>query len=328
MEKYISHVADRDLTLQLFEQLPPGDTRTKMTRDLAVEFCHTFNTKVGIPVAVKTSDQSEKVSEMVQNHLHPLLLSLYTPEGMPCGTIETRYDGEFYVVHKSPLITKEKASGRCDKHGRDSKTVKGLINAIKRNKHEQPTTKILLSTFTGGIKYALTNMDGSRTVNVSFSHPSTVTELVKYYLGETNHASTHDAAIREEYKKFLDAAEANQKIRDTKRRFMDGCKTVAVLRYPSSYYKPVYFVADAEWTVKDAEAPPSFTNMSFVNSLNDDERVAADAMMIRTYMQGQSPTNDNEFCLPTIDRYLPDIDVSTGFNRTDCLWVLIPKNGE
>jgi hypothetical protein len=60
-----------------------------------------------------------------------------------------------------------------------------------------------------------------------------------------------------------------------------------------------------------------------------DTEIAADAAIIRTYMQGHRFYEaGNELGLPKNDRYYDEIGVATGYATDTMLWVLMPEQGE
>lgn len=311
MENLISHIADRDRTMKFFES---DNARVLLLRNLVREFCYTFNTRVGF-LASKDSDGSEAL------YRNQPTIPVYTIEGMPCGTLRVKFDheGDFYAFNSS-MVCKEKASARSDKYTRDSTTVKGLINAIKRNK-EIPSLEGCMTRYKYGIGDALrATSRGIDRPNINLSSEAML-ELVKMYLGETTYVMPHDDSIRKAYSDYLEKAATNSEMEKNFNRFKEGCKGIGVL---STDEKPIYLVSDITW-VGDT---PNVTNITIHKSLSENERVAGDAMMIRTFMQGNNGTSDNELGVRTSDRYYADIDVATGYNNHECVWVLIPNRGE
>lgn len=314
MENLISHIADRDRTMKYFES---HNERVQLLRVLVREFCYAFNTKVGFLTSKesKESDTSEALFRAQP------FIPVYTTEGMPCGTLKVKYDhdGDFFLFN-SNVVNKEKASSRSDRNTRDSTTIKGLINAIKRNK-EIPSIQSCLTRHNYGIGDALrATSRGIARPNIGLSFEATL-ELTKMYLGETAYVVAHDAAIREAYSNYiseLTQINEREKIFD---RFKEGCKGIGIL---GTYEKPLYIVGDITWVGET----PLVANVTIHKSLSENEHVAGDAMMIRTYMQGNNGTTDNELGVKTADRYYSDIDVATGYSNYDCVWVLIPKRGE
>lgn len=311
MENFISHIADRDRTMKFFES---DNARMPLLRNLVREFCYTFNVKMGF-LASKDSDAPEFLY-----HGSPYI-PVYTAEGMPCGTLRVKndHDGDFYLFTSS-VISKEKASSRSDRNTRDSTTIKGLINAIKRNK-EIPTLEHCLSRYRYGIGDALRSTSrGSDRPSISLSTESVV-ELIKMYTGETTHVTVHDDAIRKAYSDYIAQLAKNSEMEKTFNRFREGCKAIGIINTDE---KPIYVVGDICWVEDNVR----FIDVTVHKSLSENERVAGDAAMIRTYMQGNNGTTDNELGVRTTDRYYADIDIATGYSNHECVWVLIPNRGE
>jgi len=312
MENLISHLADLDRTMKFFEI---NNARVTSLRTLSREFCYTFNTKVGFLTHKGGTDKSDALFRAQP------FIPVYTAEGVPCGTLKVKsdHDGEFFVFN-SIVVKKEKASSRSDRHTRDSKTIKGLINTIKRN-NEIPSIQNCMTQHSHGI------VDALRATSYGIACPSiklsteAVVELIKVYLGETSYVISHDADIREAHSNYISQLTARGEREKTFDRFKEGCKGIAVL---STDEKPIYIVGDITW-VGDT---PNVTNITVHKSLSENEHVAGDAMMIRTYMQGNNGTTDNELGVKTYDSYYSDIDISTGYGNANCVWVLIPRRGE
>lgn len=316
MENLISTSADHQATLGY---LTIESERHDKFRLFVREFCHTFKTKIGQPELVDPSRR--EVLDLMERNPR---ISLYTPEGLPCGLLSMdREGGDDYYRFSSPTVKKEKASARSDKSTRDSSTVKGLISVVKRNS-EAPTTASVLDTIQGGIVDALNSIRYRHRTPKIDVEPEIVLELVKQYIGETSNILALDTDVRNAYTNYMTRLAESNEAMSGYERFMNGFKAIAVYQKDSAH-KPLYIISD----VSCVDDKRIHSNMSVVRSLSQDERVAADAMMIRTYMQGMPnySSTDNELNVRHVDRYFEDIDVAVGYSRHDCLWVLIPNRG-
>jgi hypothetical protein len=315
MENLISHMADKEYTLKFFEDTSDA---VEHLRRLTLEFCHTFNTRCGFAAHINPNGEVGR--------LFGRTLRVFTPEGVPCGSLKVVHgeDG-YYYIYSGPQVRKEKASARTDKFSRDSNKISGLINAIKRN-NETPTANQTInnSPIKEGARYALGVMDHSRSLYIDLKHDA-VAELVKAFLGQSNAAEGYRADIEEAYSKHQTASQEINESKLNLRRFMEGgFKVVAIHKFDSDV-RPMYVVADG--TAEDVSTSGiHITNARGVLDFSDDPDLQATAMMSRTYLQGTGRFDDsNLFGLPMGDVYHGDIDISTGYSRAEWLTVLIPK---
>lgn len=314
MEKIISHVADKEETIRL---LSVDTTKNKALKQLALEFCHAFDVRVGLPRLLTEPFQHSA-------HIEPWV---FTPEGVPCGRISVSGNGsDMYYKYTSPVIQKEKASARSDKNSRDSSKISGLITAIKRNdEHPDAKSAMRCASATDAVRYALSSINDERRFRMDVPTEA-VTELVKAFLSQPNSVEGYRSQIEEAHALYVASAESYNDKRLAQRRFLEGGFKVVFINELLSTAKSVIILADGTATSPDNNHI-SLTNFRGVSDLSDMPDLQAVAMMTRAYLQGKgnSVSNNNPFGVNRVDIYYDEIDIASGYARGDMLALLIPN---
>lgn len=307
IERIVCPIGERDLTMRSLE----STTRFGVElRRFALEFCHAFGVRVGVLPLINKPDASSVRTR----------LTVFTPKNVPCGEIAICEDsaGIFYA-YKGGAVSKEKASGRAPKDTRESSKIQSLITAIKRN-NEGPREEIFISSNTHGIACAMNAITyGSNVPRVDIGR-DIVDELVKHFLGQPSAVAGFRGDIEEAYQAYRAKIEANSETLATAKRFAEGYRAIGILR-PDYNHESVYVVADGA-TVGDT---CKITIDKVVENFSDDPELAAAAMMVRTYIEPKRGKQPNLFGIGHGDHYYSEIDIATGYVRSDCLWVLLPK---
>ena len=130
---------------------------------------------------------------------------------------------------------------------------------------------------------------------------------------------TYRKDVEAAYAGYLDRLAKFDEAKQSLKRF-DNSTAIGIV--PDGNNNWFYIIADAS----DSPSVDALTNWKRYNTLYNSP-LAADAAMIRTYMEGRMKTGENELKLPFEDKFYPDIDISVGYSSTQHgLWVLIPKN--
>ena len=317
MEKIISHMADKELTMRCLDMSTQEGVSRKQ---FALEFCHAFGVKVGIPPSDSPSEPSVFRA-----------LKVFTPEGLPVGDIALgQQNGDLYYKYSASHIRKEKASARSDKSSRDSNKIAGLLAAIKRNNEEPTANRVATHPhLRDAVRFALSSIKSGPSVDMRLgSH--IVSEFIKSFMNVPNVLESYRTEIVQTFDEYKQRMGAKDERLANFNRYLEGGFKVVFVHNPSSSHhlvaKALHVIADG--TATDDESDKiSLSNLRGVNDFSDDPNLDAVAMMARTYMDGKnlSSRGDNLFHIFHGDTYHEDIDIATGYANHDWLAVLIPK---
>jgi hypothetical protein len=261
----------------------------------------------------------------------PHALYFYTPRGLYAGSLQycqdyTKSDHEyFFMYHNRHVIRKEKASSRSDKFGRDSHKVTGIIAALKKNK-EIPDDKTTIRNLSSGLSWAFRTGVERNVKSASITLESRhVVALLKAFIESNKYDAEADREVLvEKYNEYLDTLRKNEEHMKDGQRFKEGT-FVGMIPDAVVENRKIYVVGEASY---DTTGKVVFGEWRRYKSLADSP-IAHIAMMIRESRRGMDEFNeDNELGLRLGDRYIEDLDISTGWATTaDGLWVVIPKHG-
>lgn len=266
------------------------------------------------------------ITQMLKPYVH-----FVTPDGIACGAAsvikEGKKEGEDVYRYRVtlPTIRKQKASANSDRDTRDSVSIATLIRSIKVNK-EEPTSHKLLETLQDGMKYTM-----SAVANASRGKPRLVYDsdsavaVTRFVLGlDSSLPNMYISEIQDKFDKFQSEMQSFEAANADYARYMRGVTLVCV---HNSDTKPHYLVADATFD-KDKNRFELQGGLKRYKSLADSP-IAATAVMIKTFMQGQPQFEpNNDLGVIRNDRFYQDIDIATGYADRDRLWVAIPKHGQ
>lgn len=256
---------------------------------------------------------------------------LVTPDGFDCGTAsvikEGNRDGEDVYRYRVtlPTIKKQKASANSDRDTRDSVSIATLIRSIKTNK-EEPTSERLLATLQDGMKYTMRAVANAGRGKPHLTYGSdTAVAVTRFVLGlDSDLPNMYISEIQNMFDKFQSDMQLFEAANNDYARYARGVTLVGI---SYSGNKPHYLVADATFNTQKSHFELQ-GGMKRYNSLADSP-LAATAVMIKTYMQGQPHyEKNNDLGLIWNDKFYQEIDIATGYCNRDHLWVAIPKNGQ
>lgn len=276
-------------------------------RNLAVEFCSTFK---NVRVIASGSSATQ--------------LYLVMDNGLPAGLLSVNRDpdGDYYCYSSSIFVNKQKATGRANKDTRDSKTITGLIKAVTKNR-EWPQYPQLYKSYERGLKYAFNATLPSSDARVDVNSDVLNALLINYV--EKSGVGIHSDTIEAKYDELM--RKRRERIEGDKiyKRFVSGCKLIGIssVNGQSSYYVGN---VSAKLNVKgDNLEEINLIHLQRYNYLSECDEVAADMAIIKTYMQAKHPNeNWNSFHIPFSDKFYPEMDIATGYENREMLWVLIP----
>lgn len=261
----------------------------------------------------------------------PNALYFYTPRGLYAGRLQycrdyTESDNEyFFMYHNRHVIRKEKASSRSDKYARDSNKVTGIIAALKKNK-EIPDDKTTIKSLSSGLSWAFRSgvERNVRAASITLESHHVIALLKAFIEGNKYGAEADREVLVEKYNEYLDTLRKNEEHMKDGQRFKEGT-FIGMIPDAVADNRMIYLVGEASY---DTTRNAVFGEWRRYKSLADSP-VAHIAMMIRESQRGTDSFNeDNELGLRLGDKYMEDLDISTGWSSTaDGLWVVIPKHG-
>lgn len=282
----------------------------------ASEMCHAFGLRVDAsPTHPTTIPQ----------------IKFVTPGGFYAGVLEIKrqYGGPNsgeYFYYSNPLVSKERASSRSDKCARDAKKITGIINAVRKN-NEEPTVEALARVWHLSMRYAFISINETRdSQNPRFDlSGEAILALLKMFIDNDKvTVEGHRQKLEGEYDKYYKKLATVKDRKAAFDRFCLGATAVGVVPDVVRGEGRIYVLADAAFDEKTGTVKS--TNHRRYDSLADSP-IAADAAMIRTYMQSHPHgTDDNELGITARDEYYEDLDVSIGYlSGNSGTWLLIPK---
>jgi hypothetical protein len=283
-------------------------------RKLALEFCSTYKTFIDCD-----SNSSNRVKVMFEN-------------GLDAGHIGIGWHGservKYYYYQSSVFVKKERVSVRADKSTRDSSSITGLMRAIAKNK-EQPDMQMLLRSFSKGIKFALNTVKQGVTEGIAVNDKLTEDMLVRCVEGTINE-SEFLLEIKSLYHLLMNRREDAKSRQQDFLRFARGCRAVGIKCLSETNKQCIYYVGSVNATTDPSDRHiDSMTVHSFqrYNDISACEAVAADLAIVKPYMTSLAfrGSINNPIGIPYDDRYYPDVDIATGYEDRNMLWVLIPN---
>lgn len=234
--------------------------------------------------------------------------------------------GDWVFRYKGPCVSKDK--GR-DKSTREAAKITGIISSLKRN-DEVPTYEKLMKHELHAVRYAfsVTKNDRASHYGLDMTQQMQAALLKAYFDKNYEYIEANKEKYEEHYAKLCAAEEKIRRSKGVFDRFAAGSTAIGVRVLYNGYGDDelFYLVGRASFDMNT----PRLENVVRYNSLLGSP-VAADAAIIRTYMQGQShePLSNNELGIRKEDKYYEDIDVSLGFATGDStVWLLIPDAAE
>lgn len=301
----ISQFANREQT----EEILNGNSELKR---FASEFCYAFNCRVS------------SVSS-----IHVKSLSVLTPNGLHGGTLRVDNRGALdkdsnpipVYYYGSNLVTKDKGSSRSDKNTRDSTKISTLITSVRKH-GEFPTEERLVRSFRRGVAYAMHTVGRSRSTP-SLSLPNEeVLAAVEYSLGlDTEKIKMHTASLLQSYQKYKASVKEVNEMKSHGQRFNDGCYAVCIVTDGPKHY------LFGEVSGADRDDITFHGSLKRYSTLRDVPELAGHLPIICTWAESAYPDyrDANDFSFPARDQYYEDIDVATGYETHNAMWVLIPK---
>lgn len=277
-------------------------------RNLAVEFCTTF----------------KNVRVITGGNIGASHINLVMDNGLPVGMlgVNRNGDGDFYIYRSDVFVSKQKSTGRSDKTTRDSKTITGLIKAVTKNK-EWPQYPRLYKSYERGLRYAFNATMPRHDVRVDVN-PDVLNALLINYVDRTG-VGVYDATITSKYDELMRKRQERIESDKIYKRFTRGCKLVGISGSDRQFS---YYVGNvsAKLNAKcDDVEEINLIHLQRYDYLSECDEVAAEMAIIKTYMQGKHPNeNWNPFHIPFSDKFYPEMDIATGYENRDMLWVLIP----
>lgn len=283
----------------------------------AIDFASAFN----LQIAQYVHDQNKGVTMLTQ-------------EGVEAGALLLRNEysrkhDEYvdYFLYRSPLIQKERSTGRSTRYEHDSEKITGIITAVKKN-NEVPTTKALMKKLTTGMRYAFSAVTNTadESVEAKIKGPAALGLMRLFIEGDKVSVEAHRKEVEDVYASYLDQCAKVSSAKKDAVRFTGGC-TAILIKDSMIDAKPRYYVTEATYNASTVGVTLSDT-LTVYKSLKDSP-LAPEVTIIRAAMEGNvCATNDNDLGLGFYDKYHPEVDIATGYqSRSDGLWVLIPKVG-
>lgn len=278
------------------------------------DLCLAFNLK---------ADVHEKQAPLRNN------VSLLTQEGWPAGrlTYNNDHDGS-YFIYTSAFVNKAKASKRANRGARDAAKISSIISALKRY-NEIPTLSLGINSERHGMDCAVRSIFSRvyESPSISLNGPATLA-AVEFMLGKQTYSNpdAHRLEIETAYEGFLKRVGESKGASKTLERFSRGCKVIGIGRRMDD---PYYMVGRATFD----PVRESHRNFVFHGPLKRyatlaDTDLAIDASIIRTFMQVKFRDENNELCVPRVDKYYDEIDITVGYSSHSFTWVFIPEQGE
>lgn len=303
----ISQYANREAVDQKFSENP-------VLGRFAHEFCHAFNCRV--------SD--------AENMRNSVLVE--TPNGLyggrlrvdPRGALDKDSNPIPVYFYSSNLVGKEKGSSRAGRNERDSTKISTLISAVRRNK-EDPTDGKLANTFKRGIGYAVSTTQFARRAPSIDLDGNVTLALLESALGvDTERVKLHTAALQEAYKKFRFSLKEVKEADETNQRFSQGCYAIGIMAKGEG--RPQHYLF-TEVAGSDRDSIVFQAPVKRYSTLRDVPELAGHLPIIKAWAEGALPDfkDDNDLGLPARDVFYRDIDVASGYERHQELWVIIPK---
>ena len=283
-------------------------------RDLAFEFCHTFDVKV-----TSYNESKDRIVNVLSNR------------GIALGTLSVTSSGgeAVYIYECEGLVRKDKSSARSNEISRDSSKIRNLIKAVKTN-GESPTEEKMVNTYKSAIQTAIRNVGERNTPYISVEN-NQIIALVEKAIGYPATEQLDTEEISRLYKKYLQQLNGIDQAKQDMQRYAKGC---TVVKLPYSYTRQSQknngiIIGDVTWDgvekfgSKDIKVTKPFERFDSIT----DSPIAGVGTMIRTYFEGNKNMYEAECPLgmEIRDRYYKDIDIVTASSAGNFV-VLIPQH--
>lgn len=303
MRDIISPFADREAVEFLFGRNPA-------LKSLAHEFCAAFK-----DVTIAQSRHSGAV------------VSVLMDNGIEVAKLRVVDGGDFYTYSSPFFVKKAKKSARSEKDTRDAKTITGLIRTIIKN-NEQPRIEPVYRSFEGAVRFAFNATGKSRDVYVDMSHEMRAYLVKRFVEGDRYPRDpARDSDLEKIYDHIITREREHEEGMLNLLRFSKGCKLIGIGEIDFEKGEYAYYVGSATASL-DSKFQVDKATISDIQRRSDifsDPNLAADVTIIRAYMETKSNTSKNAFGAPFADEYYSDIDIATGYQNREMLWVLIPN---
>lgn len=252
-----------------------------------------------------------------------------SPNALPAGKIWMEYysaDEEVYNYNSE--LVKKQGGAISEKYTRSSRKLSVLLKTITRNK-EFPTDARLSGKYLKEaalcFNYALKEERPT-----AISVPNHALEgLIRFIVEQ--HPLPYDVveSIQNAHKVMLANEEATAKCKSLRDRYLDGgCWAIGV-RCNEDETKTVgdtYYVAELG---RDKDTGiTGYRNGLFrrVHSLEDIEPVHLALTFAKPMFEDRNSLwRHSSYGIPRMDRYYEELDIGTGFQSAEILWVFIPK---
>jgi hypothetical protein len=283
-------------------------------RDLAFEFCHTFDVKV-----TAYDDSKNRTISVLSNR------------GIPLGTLHVTSDGDqsVYIYECEGLIRKDKSSARSNEYSRDSGKIRNLIKSLKVN-GDIPSDDKMVNAYKRAMQSAIRNVSERNTPYISVEN-NQIIALVERAIGCPATEQLDTDEIKRLYKKYLQQLHGNDQAKVDMQRYARGCTAV---KLPYSYVRQSQkndgiIIGDIAWDgienfgSKDIKITKPFERF---NSIAESP-ISAVGTMIRTYFEGNKNYYDSNSPLgvDATSTYYKDIDISCACSENNFV-VLIPHH--
>lgn len=306
MRDIISPFADREAVEFLFGQHPA-------LKSLAQEFCAAF-----------------KDVSVAQNRNGGAAVSVLMDNGIEVGKLRVVDGGEFYTYSSPHIVKKAKKSARSERDTRDAKTITGLIKAVIKN-NEQPRIEPVYKSFERAVRYAFHATGATKDVYVEMSHEMRAYMVKRFVEGDKYPRDpVRDSEVEKLYDNIVAREREQHESRKNIVRFSKGCKLIGISEVDYHKGEYAYYVGSATANL-DSKFQVDKVVISDIQRRSDifsDPNLVADMTIIKAYIETKPNTSKNAFGVPFADEYYSDIDVATGYENREMLWVLIPNEAD
>lgn len=312
MQNFISPICINPDVHNILADESSNDMRDR--NKLLVEVCSSFNLKV-MDIA---NNKQEVHLVTAENHLN-------------AGYIWSSRtgNGDTIYFYSNPLVSKQKGSANSSADTRDSKKIATLIANIRKH-GEIPTEEGLSNTYKAGIRSAFRSI-GERYGHDHFEIDDSLALIAtKVVLGiDKDIIDSNIESLKACYNKYVNKLNAVKQLESHKERFAKGATFIGVMsdNHNLEHTKVYYLIGEASYD-SDKDEVTIHGGVKRYATLSNTS-VAADAMIIRTYLDGKGrPDKDNELSMQRNDVFHHEIDVAQGYNNYRELFALIPKHHE
>lgn len=310
IEKYCSQFADADAVTRVLGSSNPDFKRG------VLDMCAAFNYKIdAAPNAAPGRND----------------VVLMTEGGWVAGRLLycTEYKGsepEWYFKFVSRKIKKQRGDARSDRNSRAATKMRDLIKVL-RAKQEVITDANAFEHEERAVRYAYDSVRSvveDRALPKITLQPELADDVMRAALGDMPLPEVLRIRVQEAYDKYLQECTNREESQTSLKMFSRGCYAVGLFNY---WDKTNYFVGKVAFT----RASTNSTKIELQGPMKRyttlvGTELETDAAIIRTYMQSRSGHDaNNEFNVPRMDKYYPEVEVATGYSGDAMLWVLLPE---